>query len=184
MSYQLVLYNKNSHLNNNYVLSNILEEDYEKDDSQWEKELTELDETKDEKGKDFAIGLIKGIDIVKEFYVIPDSFVPPNNSLPKENRLDARKKAEEANMEKYRPAYAEALKKIAVENRVSNSSIGVKRHRSDIKGGKGKSTYKRTARKYTDTKGKKYTIYKKGEREYIKKLSKSAGKFMYRLIKS
>lgn len=48
---------------------------------------------------------------------------------------------------------------------------------------KGKSPYKKTSRKYTDSKGKKCTIYKKGEKEYIKKLSKSTGKFVYRSIK-
>lgn len=47
-----------------------------------------------------------------------------------------------------------------------------------------KPAYKKTARKYTDSKGKKCTIYKKGEKEYIKKLSKSTGKFVYRSIKA
>lgn len=45
-----------------------------------------------------------------------------------------------------------------------------------------KSTYKRTESKHKDSKGKEYTIYKKGDKKYIKKLSKSTGKFTYRAI--
>lgn len=45
-------------------------------------------------------------------------------------------------------------------------------------------SYKKTAKKYTDYKGNKYVIYNKGEKQYIKKLSKSTGKFTYREIKT
>lgn len=47
-----------------------------------------------------------------------------------------------------------------------------------------KPTYKKTARKYTDSKGKKCTIYTKNGKEYVKKLSKSTGKFVYRAVKA
>lgn len=50
-------------------------------------------------------------------------------------------------------------------------------------GGAKSAAYKKTARKYTDTKGNKYTIYTKNDKDYIKKLSKSTGKFTYRPIK-
>lgn len=47
---------------------------------------------------------------------------------------------------------------------------------------KNKSKYTRTNRKYTDSKGKQYTIYNKDSKEYIKKLSKVTRKFSYRQI--
>lgn len=54
---------------------------------------------------------------------------------------------------------------------------------ASTKTAKPKTSYKKTARKHTDKKGVKHTIYKKGEKEYIKKLSKTTGKYVYRSIK-
>jgi hypothetical protein len=64
-----------------------------------------------------------------------------------------------------------------------------------VKGGKSspkkavkKPSYKKTAKKYTDRKGGKHTIYTKLSKgvvcEYIKKLSKTTGKFIYRKLKA
>ena len=47
---------------------------------------------------------------------------------------------------------------------------------------KAKPTYKKTAKKYTSSKGDKYTLYKKGEKHYIKKLSKTTGKYVCRAV--
>lgn len=42
--------------------------------------------------------------------------------------------------------------------------------------------YKKTTRKHTDKNGYEYTVYKKGEKYYIKKKLKTTGKFTYRGI--
>lgn len=51
-----------------------------------------------------------------------------------------------------------------------------------------KPSYKKTAKKYTDRKGVKHTIYTKLSKgvvcQYIKKLSKTTGKFVYRKLKA
>lgn len=45
-----------------------------------------------------------------------------------------------------------------------------------------KPSYEKTKKTYTDRKGVKHVVYKKGEKCYIKKLSKTSGKFVYRSV--
>lgn len=85
----------------------------------------------------------------------------------------------------------EACQNFVAEHLNSSSSLGKRERNSQQvssggskRGSRGKSPYKKTARKFTDSKGKKCTIYTKSGKEYIKKLSKSTGKFVYRYIKA
>lgn len=59
-------------------------------------------------------------------------------------------------------------------NSLKKSDVGIK-----LIGGTRKKEMTKTMCKYTDSKGKQYVIYKKGGKSYIKKKSKSTGKFTY-----
>lgn len=69
----------------------------------------------------------------------------------------------------------------------TNSSEGgarktTKKTKTKISKTSKKATYTKTEAKHKDSKGKECTIYKKGDKKYVKKLSKSTGKFTYRAI--
>lgn len=53
---------------------------------------------------------------------------------------------------------------------------------SPLASSKAKSSYKKTSKKYKNSKGVSCTVYKKGEKHYIKKLSKTTGKYTYRAV--
>lgn len=61
-------------------------------------------------------------------------------------------------------------------------SGGAPRKTKSPKAANKKPSYEKTKKTYTDRKGIKHTVYKKGEKCYIKKLSKTSGKFVYRAV--
>lgn len=59
---------------------------------------------------------------------------------------------------------------------VDSSGGGARKPKSKV------NTYKRTTKKHVDKKGVSRTIWVKGEREYVRKLSQKLGKYTYRPI--